>query len=187
MEPPSPSALLDLARVSFEYGPADADFLDEVLASLPAKHSPLSPAETEASAAYWNGSDAWIRKHFQVYFEGFLGRAAHALHTTIRDGALAERLSGPPASASGWVRKAVTGLLNATPRIPGGGFGFDVKLMDYNRAWVGQWTTTLNFRLWHDLYPLPCLQEALEREQRGGPLVHVRICWWVIYGVMGPL
>jgi hypothetical protein len=159
-EPPSPSALLDLARVSFEYGPADADFLEEVLASLPAKHSPLSPAETEASAAYWNGSDAWIRKHFQVYFEGFLGRAALALHATIRDGALAERLAGPPGSASGWVRKAVTGLLNATPRIPGGGFGFDVKLMDYNRAWVGQWTTTLNFRLWHDLYPLPCLQEA---------------------------
>jgi hypothetical protein len=53
-------------RVAFEFGPADATFIEEVLASLPSKNSPLSERELMESASEWDGSDSWIRKHFQV-------------------------------------------------------------------------------------------------------------------------
>ncbi len=158
---PSPTFMtVDLARIAFEYGPADADFIEEVLDKLPRTHSNTHAGNTQEDndSAGWDGSDSWIRKHFQVYFETFLAQAALALHGTIRDGAAAA--SQPPS----WVRKAVTGLLQATPRTT---CGFDVKLMDYNRAWVGQWTTTLNFRIWHDNYPHACLPPAALEDAAG--------------------
>ncbi|EWM26222.1 morn repeat containing protein [Nannochloropsis gaditana] len=156
----SPTSLMvDLARIAFEYGPADVDFLEQVMESLPTpddreavdeegRASLSGESEGEGASVEWEGSDSWIRQSFQSYFERFLELAALALHEFMRDGAAATSMS------SSWMRKAMTGLLQATPRST---CGFDVKLMDYNRAWVGQWTTTLNFRIWHDQYPHPCL------------------------------
>lgn len=53
--------------MAFEFGPADALFVEEVMDSLPSKNSPLSTQEDLLqSSSEWDGSDSWIRKHFQV-------------------------------------------------------------------------------------------------------------------------
>jgi hypothetical protein len=62
--------------VAFEFGPADASFIEMVLSTLPSTHSPMSDVDMLEPTSEWDGSDSWIRKHFQV------GAACHGLITT---------------------------------------------------------------------------------------------------------
>lgn len=58
---------LGVVRVAFEFGPADAAFVEEVIDTLPSKNSPMdSESDLLQASSAWDGSDSWIRKHFQV-------------------------------------------------------------------------------------------------------------------------